>query len=112
MSTKGKSDTIGHTPVPWYLSERGSLTIKGSPMKHDRTARHESRTVARAVQDRGTWMDEAEANGRLIVAAVNNHARAQRIEAALKAIIVPLEKGWKVDDMEDRLAEARAALES
>ena len=52
-----------HTPGPWSLRGR---TIRGP---HPKDPKGRTRIVANAVWDRGTYVDEAEANAHLIAAA-------------------------------------------
>ena len=52
-----------HTPGPWSLRGR---TIRGP---HPKDPKGRTRIVANAIWDRGTYVDEAEANAYLIAAA-------------------------------------------
>ena len=52
-----------HTPGPWTFNGR---TVRGP---HPKDPEGRTRIVAEAIWDRGTYVDDAEANARLIAAA-------------------------------------------
>jgi len=54
---------MNYTPGPWIFS---GLTIKGP---HPKDPKNRSRVVAKAVWEKGTYIDEAQNNARLIAAA-------------------------------------------
>ena len=64
-----------HTPGPWSLRGR---TIRGP---HPKDPKGRTRIVAAAIWDRGTYVDEAEANADLIAAAPELLEALERVKA-------------------------------
>ncbi len=90
-----------HTPGPWSL--RGS-TIRGPHLK-DPEGR--TRIVAKAIWDKGTYIDETEANARLIAAA-------PELVEALEDLVCLAERAMRESDgewmVDEELRDARAAI--
>jgi hypothetical protein len=85
-----------HTPGPWLLD---GLTIKGP---HPKDPQNRLRIVAQSVFDKGTWVDEARANARLIAAAPD------LLEALRNIVSASLR--YRLEESDPAVEEARAAI--
>jgi hypothetical protein len=96
-----------HTPTPWKvvpnLYKDFPLRIDGQPTEETPCGFSPCAVFGDGTRNRGV----AEANAARIVACVNAH---DELVKALENLVRPLSRGWKVDDMPARIAEAEAAL--
>jgi hypothetical protein len=92
-----------HTPGPW--SSRGRA-IRGP---HPKDPAGRARIVAKAIWDNGTYVDEAEANARLIAAAPELLEALEDLVCLAERAMRESESGeWMVDE---ELRDARDAIE-
>lgn len=94
-------------PRPWKLDDNGNIVAGDSvtiqvKMENGEMRDHPSKLIALVYGKPG--------NSELIVAAVNAYDAHRALVEAAHDVFRPLNQGWKVDDMERRVAALGQAL--